>query len=65
MVIFDTAGHFCLDALEPLVGEIERDADERRLVRAAPLVAEIDGRAKPDSLRLELAIQLGHESFDA
>ena len=65
VIVLDPAGHLGFDALESFVGEIERNADERRLVRATPLIAEVDGRTKSNPFRLELTIQLGHESLDA
>src|SRR4051812_15633641 len=40
-VVFDAAGHLGFDPLEATIGQIERDADERRPIRTAPLVAEV------------------------
>ena len=47
------------------VGQIERDPDDRLLVRAPPLVGQICRRPKPlESLGLQLAIQVGDVSLD-
>ena len=63
-VVFDAARHLAFDALETGVSQIERHADERRPIRAAPLIAQIDGRPKGDAASVELAIELGRESLD-
>ena len=64
-VVLDAGRHLRLDALEPLVDEVERNADERRPVGTAPLIAEIHRRPKRDALCVELGVQLLDEAFDA
>ncbi len=54
-----------LEAREIGVGQIERDADDRLLIRASPLVGQVGGRAKSlQSLGLQLAIEIGDVAFD-
>src|SRR4051812_28195914 len=65
VVVLDAAGHLCLEALESFVGQIEWNADQRRAVGTAPLVAEIYGWPEPNALRLELGVELRRESFDS
>jgi hypothetical protein len=54
-----------LDSRESLVGEIERNADDRMARRTSPLVREVvPGMPPADSLRLELAREPMQERFD-
>ena len=52
------------DARQPRIGEIERDADQRRAVGAAPLVAEIHGGPEREAALIELDIKLRHELLE-
>jgi hypothetical protein len=47
------------------VGEVKRDAQDRLLVRASPLIGQIAGRAEGmEPATLELTIQLADVAFD-
>ena len=51
-------------ALEPRVGEIERDADERDPIGAAPGVGQVEPGLETDTLGLQLTVQTPGEGRD-
>src|SRR5207237_2455546 len=55
---FDGGGIVFFDFGKSGVGEIKRDANQGRSIRASPLIAEIDRRPKLERLRCELLVEL-------
>ena len=52
---------------DPVLGqieEIERNTDQRGPVRTSPLIAEVDGRVKPEAAGIELRVQPVHVLLD-
>jgi hypothetical protein len=61
---FDFDRNLFLDATQSRIGEIEGDADQRRVIRASPLIAQIDRRTERQALRAKLVVQLRDEALD-
>ena len=55
---FDRLRVVLLDAGQPSVGEVERDADDGCSVRTSPLVAQVHRRPERHALGRELLVQL-------
>ncbi len=64
LVGLDSLGEIILDALETRISEIERDADQRRSVRASPLIAEINRWMKPKPFCIQLRVKLVDHALD-
>src|SRR5258706_4777397 len=60
----DRRGVVLLDSCQPRVGKVERDPDQGRAVRAAPLIAQVDRRPKIESLGRQLLVQLIDKLFE-
>ena len=63
-VPLDPAGNLRLDPLESRVGKVKWNADERRRVRAAPLVAQIHGRTEGEPFPVKFMMELRDETLD-
>src|SRR5205085_3770286 len=61
---FDRGRVVLLDPGEPCVREVKRHAYQRRSVRTSPLVAQVNRRAKLETLCGELLVELCHQLFE-
>src|SRR5438477_11720823 len=64
VVVFDRPGILGFDALEPMVGKVEWNADDRRSIRTPPFVAQVDGRTIRDASRIELIVETPSQDLD-
>jgi len=63
-LVFERVGRF-FDRLQLRIGQVERDAEHRLLVRASPLVGQIADRTKAlQAAPIELLVQLPDVSLD-
>src|SRR5687767_7591558 len=63
LVALNRARVLGLDALEPLIGQIERHADQRGAIRASPFIAQIYRWPERDMACRELVVQPIHQAL--